>query len=132
MTKFAGLSVVVSIDNTGGTPVNCSNDISSIQSNGSVGEPGTTGLDKLAEERLQLLEDVEYTVSGRGVPSSASRVVLWENLRTTRTITIDLPDSATVTAEVFFFGLQWGRADDGGFTWSNTMKLNNGTAPAWS
>jgi hypothetical protein len=132
MTKFAGLSVVVNVDNTAGSPVNVSNDVSSISSNGSIGEQVVTGLDKTAEERIQLVEDVEYVLAGRGVASAATRAVLWENLRTTRTVTIDLPDSATVAAEVFFYGFQWGRADDGAFTWSTTMRLNNGTAPAWS
>lgn len=132
MAKFAGLSVVVSIDNTGGTPVDVSNSISNISMKGSIGEQVVTGLDKSAEERLQLIEDGEYTISGRGYPPSAHRAVLWENLRTTRTLTIDLPDSATCTAEVFFFGLNIGRGDDASATWDLTMKLNNGTAPAWS
>lgn len=132
MAKFAGLSVVFSVDNTSGTPVDVSNSVSNIAIKGSVGEQVVTGLDKLGEERLQLLEDAEYTITGRGYPPSAHRAVLWESLRTTRTITIDLPDSATLTAEVFFFGLNIGRGDDAAATWDLTMRLNNGTPPAWS
>ena len=132
MAKFAGLSVTVNIDNTGGTPVNCSNDISSIQLNVPVGEQVVTGLDKTAEERLQLLQDVGCTFSGRGLPSSASRAVVFEALGTSRTITIDFPDSATCSFEAFLYNLQIGRGDDGSMTWSVEAKLNNGTALAWS
>lgn len=132
MAKFAGLSVTVNIDNTSGTPVDVSNSIMNIDHKGSVGEQVTTGLDKTAQERLQLLEDLEWTITGGGYPPSAHRAVLWENLRTSRTVTCDFPDSATVSFEAFFYGLNIGRGDDASATWSLTMKLNNGTAPAWS
>lgn len=132
MAKFAGLSVVLNVDNTSGTPVNVSNDVMTISHKGSIGEQVVTGLDKTAAERLQLLEDAEYTITGKGIPSSASRVVLWENLRTTRTMTVDFPDSATLSYEVFFYDLQISRGEDAGADWSLTMRLNNGTAPAWS
>lgn len=132
MTKYAGLSVVVNVDNTGGTPVNCSNDISSINLQIPVGEQVTTGLDKTAEERLQLLQDATVTLAGRGLPSSATRAVLFEALGTTRTVTIDYPDSATVSFEAFLYNLQIQRGDDAAITWSVDAKLNNGTAAAWS
>jgi len=132
MAKFAGLSCVFTVDSTGGTPTDVSNSVSTIAIKGSVGEQVVTGLDKLAEERLQLIEDAEYTITGRGYPPAAHRAVLWESMRTTRTISIDLPDSATVGAEVFFFGLEIGRGDDASGDWSLTMRINNGTAPAWT
>jgi len=132
MAKFAGMPVTISVDNVGGSPVDVSNSIMTIGYKGSVGEQIVTGADKTAQERLQLLEDFELTLAGKGIPPSAHRAVLWEDLQTSRTVTIDFPDSATVTAEVFFFGLDINRGDDAGADWSLSTKLNNGTAPAWS
>lgn len=132
MAKFAGMPVTITIDNTGGSGINVSNDVSSFDLNVPVGEQVVTGVDKSAEERLQLLQDFSATLKGRGLASSATRAVLFEALGTTRTLVIDLPDSATCTAEVFLYNLQISRGEDATITWSVECRLNNGTALAWS
>ena len=132
MAKFSGLSTSVLIDNTGGTPVDVSNDVSSINLNIPVGEQIVTGLDKTGEERLQLLQDATVTFGGRGLASSATRAILFEALGTQRTVTINFPDSATVAFEAFLFNPSISRGDDGGITWSVEARLSNGTVAAWS
>lgn len=132
MTKFAGITVTLNIDNNGGSPVNVSNDVSSIDFEIPIGEQVVTGLDMSAEERLQLLKDYKVSISGRGIPSSATRTAIWENTAGARTVTIDFPDSVTIAAEMLIFSVKGGRADDGAFTWSQDLALANGTAAAFS
>lgn len=131
MTKFSGLPVTVNLDDNGGTPVDISNDVNNHTCNITIGEQDVTGLDKSAIERLQLLQDFEATVNGNGLASSATRAV-FQTIGGARTLVIDFPDSATLTVEVMIFNYQLTRGGDGGITWSASLKLCNGTAPAWS
>lgn len=132
MAKFPGLAITMSIDNTSGTPVAITNDVGTITLNTTIGEQDVTGLDKSAMERLQLLEDTDITIGGNGLPSAGTRAVLFENLRTTRTLTFGFPDSADGTIEVFLYSYNISRGQDGGISWTANAKLNNGTALAWS
>lgn len=132
MTKYAGLSMTLSIDNTGGTPVAITNDVGTVDLDVPVGELDVTGLDKPAIERLQLLQDVNLTIGGNGLPDAATRAVIFEAQGTTRTVAIGFPNSADAGFEAFLFGYKISRGQDGGINWTCNLKLNNGTALAWT
>ncbi|MGE3448688.1 MAG: hypothetical protein AB7H92_14035 [Microbacteriaceae bacterium] len=131
MAKYTGLAMTVTLDDSGGSGVNITNDVSTITHKTSRGEQDVTGADKSAMERLQLLEDSEFTLGNNGFPSSTTRAV-FENMANTRTLVLDYPDSATATIETYIFDYSINRGQDGGLSWSATLKLANGTKLAWS
>lgn len=131
MTKYTGLAMTITLDDSGGSGVNISNDVGTITHKTSRGEQDVTGANVSAMERLQLLEDSEFTLGGNGLPSSTTRAV-FQNMANTRTLVFDYADSATATVEVYIFDYSINRGQDGGMSWSATLKLANGTALAWS
>lgn len=131
MTKYAGLAMTYTLDDSGGSPVAITNDVGSITVDTTVGEQDVTGLDKSAMERLQLLEDSVVTMGGNGFPSSATRAV-FNTLTGSRTLAIGWPNSATATVELYLYKYNLSRGQDGGVTWQAEGRLNNGTKLAWS
>jgi len=131
MTKYAGLGLTFTLDNSGGSGQAITNDVGTFTIDTPTGEQDVTGLDKSAIERLQLLTDCTITVGGNGFPSSTT-MGCFTNRANSRTLVIGLPNSVTATVEVFIFGFKISRGQDGGITWEATLKLNNGTALAYS
>lgn len=131
MTKYSGLGLTFTLDNSAGSGVAITNDVGSFTVNTPLGEQDVTGLDKSAIERLQLLEDCDITVGGNGFPSSTTMAV-FTNRANSRTLVIGYPNSVTATVEVMIFGFTISRGQDGGMTWQATLRLCNGTALAYS
>lgn len=135
MAKVSGLGATVTVDNAAGTPEDISTDVSDYQFGTPYGVQNTTGVNKLANERLLLLEDFSVTFNGIMDPgANLSHVVFSGDKRVTRTVAIinETTASSTMTAECYFTDYQLKRSNTGELTWTAPGALNNGTAPAWT
>jgi hypothetical protein len=137
MPKVSGLTFTVTVDDSGGTGRDISNDITSFDFDTPRGTQDITGVDKSAVERILLLADGTCTLNGvvnttankshdvfKTVPTQAGTI--------TRTVVFGLSTGGTLTMEMVFTGYSWKRGEDGSLTWSAPGMLANGTAPAWT
>ena len=138
MAKESGLASTLSVDDSGGTLRDISNDVTSVTINTPSGVQDVTGLDKSAMERLLLLGDGSGTINGvfNDAATTGSHTVL-KNYRTIlagqvgRTLAIAI-SGQTLSMEVIFTSYDLNRAADGSLTFSAPFQLSNGTVPAWS
>lgn len=132
--KVTGLGSTVTIDDSGGTGRDISNDVTNYDLSTPRGVAEITGVDKSAMERQLLLADYSISLNGivntdankshdvfKTVPSSS----------TTRTV-VTVQGGATLTAECIFSTYDVTRDADGKLPWKAEGALANGTAPAWS
>ncbi len=136
MSKLSGLGMSLSVDDSGGTPVDISNDVNSFNVKTSRGEQDVTGLDKEAMERLLLLGDAEISLNGTFNPTLSHTV--FKNIGTIfagqvgRTVTIGYPGPVGLAMEMVFTDYNIDRGNDGALTWTATGKLANGTVPTFT
>lgn len=133
MAKQTGLGCTVTVDNSGGTGQNISNDVTSFNASTPRGLQDITGVDKSAIEKQGLLADGKFTATGVFNPSLSHNV--FKDIHTsaaTRTVVLAYPGPATLTMEMLFSNYQITRAQSGELTWSVDAELANGTAPAWT
>ena len=138
MAKESGLASTLSVDDSGGTLRDISNDVTSVTINTPSGVQDVTGLDKSAMERLLLLGDGSGTITGvfNDAATTGSHTVL-KNYRTIlagqvgRTLTFAV-SGQTLSMEVILTSYDLNRAPDGSLTFSAPFQLSNGTVPAWS
>ena len=138
MAKESGLASTLSVDDSGGTLRDISNDVTSVTINTPSGVQDVTGLDKSAMERLLLLGDGSGTINGvfNDAATTGSHTVL-KNYRTIlagqvgRTLTFAV-SGQTLSMEVILTSYDLNRAPDGSLTFSAPFQLSNGTVPAWS
>lgn len=134
MAKQSGTGwTTLSVDDSGGTPVDLRNDITNFQLATPRGVQDVTGLDKSAMERLVLLADASITLNGVFNPSASKShqtlrtVTTGQNLRTT---SIGIA-SQTLAMEMLYTDYNLNRAQDGSFVWSSPGVLADGTVPTW-
>jgi hypothetical protein len=134
MAKQSGIGwTTLSVDDSGGTPVDLRNDITNFQLATPRGVQDVTGLDKSAMERLVLLADASITLNGVFNPSASKShqtlrtVTTGQNLRTT---SIGIA-SQTLAMEMLYTDYNLNRAQDGSFVWSSPGVLADGTVPTW-
>lgn len=132
MAKESGIGATLNIDDSGGTPVDVSNDVASIQ----IGTPQNllevTGLDKSAIERLIGLADGQVQVTGNAFNDAATS--LWTVIKTrtgTRTVALAI-SGQTLSMEMLISDVGFARNADGGWVPTATFMLQSGTVPAWS
>jgi len=138
LAKESGLASTLSVDDSGGTLRDISNDVTSVTINTPSGVQDVTGLDKSAMERLLLLGDGSGTITGvfNDAATTGSHTVL-KNYRTIlagqvgRTLTFAV-SGQTLSMEVILTSYDLNRAPDGSLTFSAPFQLSNGTVPAWS
>lgn len=133
MAKENGIGMTITIDDSGGTGRDISNDILDANWNMPRAQQDITGLDKSAMERLALLAD--FRAALRGVFNDAankSHAVL-KNLNTgvLRTVVIAI-SGQTLTNECLGDDYALNRGADGSFVWNTNFMLADGTLPAWS
>lgn len=131
MAKESGIGMTFSVDDSGGTLKDLSNDVTDVQFGTPQNLQDITGLDKSAIERLILLSD--GTVSCSWVFNDAADHV-WAVFKTrtgTRTVTIAI-SGQTLTMEMLISDVQFTRGSDGSFTGTATLQLQSGTVPTWS
>ncbi len=134
MAKESGMGYSVTVDDSGGTPRDISNDITNFTMNTPRGVQDVTGIDKSAMERLLLLADGQITLNG--VFNDASNVS-HDTFKTVpsssvvRTVTT-VHSGQTLAMEMLFSNYDLTRAADGSLTWTATGQLADGTAPTWA
>ena len=138
MAKESGLASTLSVDDSGGTLRDISNDVTSLTLNTPSGVQDVTGLDKSAMERLLLLGDGSGAITGvfNDAASTGIHTVL-KNYRTIfagqvgRTLTFAV-SGQTLSMEVLFTDYSLNRGQDGSLIVTAPFVLCNGTVPAWS
>tara|TARA_X000000368_G_scaffold373939_1_gene325280 strand:- start:648 stop:1058 length:411 start_codon:yes stop_codon:yes gene_type:complete len=134
MAKVSGLGDYLAVDNSSGTPVDISNDVTSATFSNGQDLAVITGIDKSAQERLATLAD--GSVSINGVFNSASSHTVFSALGTARTVTYCVGGNSGGNPKLTFEGLienyDLERGTDGTLNWSASVQLSNGTALAWS
>lgn len=138
MAKEAGFPMTVSVDDSGGTLRDISNDVTSITINTPSGVQDVTGVDKSAMERILLLGDGSGSITGvfNDAATTGIHTVL-KNYRTIfagqvgRTLTIAI-SAQTLSMEVIFTDYSLNRGQDGSLIVTAPFQLSSGTVPAWS
>ena len=137
MAKESGLGMTVSVDDSGGSLRDISNDVTSVTISTPSGEQEITGVDKSAVERLLLLADGKVTLSGVFNDAANMSHAVFKDYRTLftaqvgRTVTI-AHSGQTLSMEMLFTDYSLNRSADGSLVWSAPAVLSSGTAPAWS
>jgi len=134
MAKQTGLGDYFAVDNSSGTPVDISNDCTSLTFNQGQAVLDITGIDKSAMERIAALGDITISVSG--VFNASSSHTVFSNLSTARTFTYAIGGNSggnpKLTGEILIGSYNLDRAADGSLNWSSDLSLQSGTVPAWS
>ena len=132
MPKETGLGVTTfSWDDSGTNVRTILNDFTTFSFDTPRALQDTTGLDKSAMERLQLLAD--FTVSGTTVFNDSSNAEhdVFKNLAAERTVTM-VHSGQTLANEVRISSSNLTRSGSGELTRSVSASLSNGTVPTWS
>jgi len=134
MAKESGIAMSIAVDDSGGSARTISNDITNFDFSTPRNVQVITGLDKSAEERLQLLAD--FTITLNGVFNDASNVshAVFSTVPSSsvvRTVTITI-SGQSLPNETFFNDYAISRPATGELTWSCPGTLGNGTVPTWA
>jgi hypothetical protein len=138
MAKSSGITTTVNVDDSGGTPRNLSNDITSINVSTPRGVQDITGLDKSAIERLLLLADGQVTITGVFNPTATTsahavfKTVPSTSVARTVTVLYNTTPAATLAMEILFTDYAVSRSQSGELTFSAPGQLADGTAPSWT
>lgn len=138
MAKSSGITTTVNVDDSGGTPRNLSNDITSITVATPTGMQDITGLDKSAIERLGLLKDgtVTFNMIFNPTATTGQHAVFRTSSSTdvTRTVTVvfNTTPTATLAMEMKISEYNLNRAQDGSLVATATAMLADGAVPTWS
>jgi len=135
MAKASGLGMTVSVDDSGGTARDISNDITSIDFSTPRGVQDITGLDKSAIERLLLLADGNVNITGVINEASNKSHDVFKTVSSTsvnRTVTITTAGGAVLAMEMVFTDYAQSRPASGEHTFSAPGLLADGTVPTWA
>jgi hypothetical protein len=135
MAKESGIGVTVTVDDSGGTGRDISNDVGSLQFATPRGVQDVTGVDSAANERLQLLADFSITLTGAAFNDAAnlSHAVFSTVPSTSVARTTALAHSGnTLSCETLYSDYQLSRSQAGELTWSAPGALSDGSVPTWA
>ena len=135
MAKISGLGDTVSVDDSGGTLRDISNDVTDFSINLPQNLLDVAGVDKSAQERLIGLSDGTVTLNGVFDPASNKAHDVFKTRTGTRTVTITLYESGStdpqLSMEMLVGNYDISRGNDGMLTWTSTLSLQSGTVPTW-
>ena len=134
MTKESGLGATVSVDNASDALKDISNDVTDFTISTPRAEQNTTGVDKSASERLQLLADGAFTINGVFNDDTNKSHVVFKTIPSTsvvRTVTIAI-SGQTLSMEMILSDYALTRSTSGELTWSVSCALADGAVPTWS
>ncbi len=127
-------ALTVTLDDSGDTANNISNDILTMDFATPRGVQDVTGVDKSARESLLLLADFSCTLNGVFNDAATQSHITFKDAATTaveRDLSIAASDQ-TLTVDVFVSDYALSRAVTGELTWTVPLVLADGTAPSWS
>lgn len=135
MAKEAGIGwTTFSVDDEGGNVRAIINDITDIGISIPSAEKELPGLDKSAQERIQLLADAQVVANGIYNPTQltgAHYVLSTVNLGVNRTYTMTV-SGQTLAMEMLLESYELNRAADGSLVFASVANLGDGTVPAWA
>ena len=126
--------MTVSVDDSGGTLRDLSNDITNIDFATPRGVQDVTGLDKSGIERLLLLADGTGTITGQFNDAANMSHDVFKTVSSTsveRTVTIAV-SGQTLSMECVLTDYSFARAATGELTYSVPFALADGTVPTWA
>ena len=136
MAKISGLGDTVSVDDSGGSARDISNDVTDFSINLPQALLDVAGVDKSAQERLIGLNDGTVTLNGVFDPASNKAHDVFKTRTGTRTVTITLYEDGSgdprLIMEMLVGNYDISRGNDGMLTWTSTLSLQSGTVPTWS
>ena len=134
MAKESGIGMSIAVDDSGGSARTISNDITNFDFSTPRNVQVVTGLDKSAEERLQLLADFSITINGVFNDASNQSHAVFSTVPSSsvaRTVTITV-SGQSLPNEAFINDYAITRAATGEFTFSAPGTLTGGTVPTWA
>jgi len=134
MAKETGLGFSLTIDDSGTTGRDISNDIDSFHFATPRGIQDVTGIDKSAFERLLLLADFSITVNGTFDDGTNLAHAVFKTVPSTsvaRTVAI-AHSGQTLSCETLFTDYQINRSQAGELKFTAPGVLSDGTVPTWS
>jgi len=134
MAKESGIAMSIAVDDSGASARTISNDITNFDFSTPRNVQVITGLDKSAEERLQLLADFTITINGVFDDASNMAHAVFSTVPSSsvaRTVTI-VVSGQTLPNETFFNDYSLSRPMSGELTWSAPGTLAGGTVPTWA
>ena len=135
MAKISGLGDTVSVDDSGGSLRDISNDVTDFSINLPQNLLDVAGVDKSAQERLIGLSDGTVTLNGVFDPASNKAHDVFKTRTGTRTVTITLYEDGSgdpqLSMEMLVGNYDISRGNDGMLTWTSTLSLQSGTVPTW-
>ena len=134
MAKESGITMSVNVDDSGGSARDVSNDITNFDFATPRGVQETTGIDKSASERLQLLADFSITINGVFDDGSNLAHAVFKTVSSSsvaRTVTI-VVSGQTLPNETFFNDYSLSRAATGELTFTAPGTLTGGVVPTWA
>lgn len=134
MAKESGIGMSIAVDDSGGSARTISNDITNFDFSTPRNVQVVTGLDKSAEERLQLLADFSITINGVFNDASNQSHAVFSTVPSSsvaRTVTITV-SGQSLPNETFFNDYAITRAATGELTFSAPGTLTGGTVPTWA
>ena len=129
--------LTVTIDDSAGAGKDISNDILTVGIRTPSGVQDVTGVDKAGMERLLLLGDGEVALTGVFNDAANMSHAVFKNYRTIlagqvgRTVALAM-SGQTLSMEMVAESYDLTRGADGILTWAVTLRLSDGTVPAWS
>lgn len=136
MAIQTGLGDYVAIDDSGGTPRDLSDNITSFDVADSQNLLDSTTLSKSAIERLIGLGDISFSVSGVYDAASNKSHDVFKVKTGVRTVTYAIGGNTTsnpeLNAECYIADYNISRGSDGALTYSATLNLSDGTVPEWT
>ncbi len=134
MAKESGITMTVTLDDSGDSARDISNDITNLDFATPRAVQDVTGLDKSAIERLLLLADFSCTLNGVFNDAVGASHAVLKDCGTTaveRDLSIAV-SGQTLSVDVFVTDYSLARAATGELTWSSPLILADGTAAAWT
>jgi hypothetical protein len=137
MAKKTGLTCKVSVDDSGTTLRDISNDVLSVDISTPRAMIDATGVDKSAMERLVGLADAQVTINGQFNDAADQSHDVFRTVSSSdvaRTVELDYVTTGTsvLSMEMLFSDYAVARSADGNLTWTATGQLSDGTVPTWT
>ena len=134
MAKESGIAMSIAVDDSGASARTISNDITDFSLSTPRNVQVITGLDKSAEERLQLLADFSIDINGVFDDASNMAHAVFATVPSSsvaRTVTITI-SGQSLPNETFFNDYALTRAASGELTWTAPGTLAGGVVPTWA
>lgn len=135
MAKQSGIADQILVEDSGGTARDISGDIKNHTLTQPQNLQDVTGLDKSAMERLALLQDGSFQLSGVFNPAANMSHDVFKSKANVRTVTYRVGGNTNGNPQVSINCLvqnyDLSRGADGSLTWTATLQLADGVVPTW-